>query len=103
MTKLLAGGAGASTRCSRSTIPGHWRDEGHWAAGRTVPEDVAVVGAGEIALGDLLRVSLTTVSWSRDEMGRRAAELIRNPSNPSRRGRHSGLWLTLSCSRASEP
>jgi LacI family transcriptional regulator len=47
-----------------------------WDAGRRVPDDVAVIGAGDIALGDLLRVSLSTVSWSRDEQGRRAAELI---------------------------
>ena len=47
-----------------------------WAAGRHVPDDLAVVGVGDIAHGDLLRVSLSTVSWSRDEQGRRAAELI---------------------------
>jgi len=47
-----------------------------WAAGLRVPEDIAVVGVGDIALGDLLRVPLTTVSWSRQEEGRRAAELL---------------------------
>jgi LacI family transcriptional regulator, galactose operon repressor len=47
-----------------------------WDAGLRVPEDIAVVGAGEIALGDLLRVPLTTVSWSRDEQGKQAAELL---------------------------
>ena len=47
-----------------------------WAAGLNVPDDIAVVGAGDIALGDLLRVPLTTVSWSREEQGKRAAELI---------------------------
>jgi len=47
-----------------------------WEAGLRVPEDIAVVGAGDIALGDLLRVPLTTVSWSREEQGRRAGELI---------------------------
>ncbi len=47
-----------------------------WEAGLRVPEDIAVVGVGNIALSDLLRVPLTTVSWSRDEQGRRAAELI---------------------------
>jgi LacI family transcriptional regulator len=47
-----------------------------WDAGLRVPEDIAVVGAGNIAHGDVLRVPLTTVSWSRQEMGMRAAELI---------------------------
>lgn len=47
-----------------------------WDAGLRVPEDVAVIGAGDIALGDLLRVPLSTVSWSREEEGRRAAELV---------------------------
>lgn len=47
-----------------------------WAAGRRVPEDIAVIGAGDIALGDLLRVPLSTVSWSREELGHQAAELI---------------------------
>ena len=47
-----------------------------WEAGLRVPEDVAVVGAGDVAHGDLLRVPLTTVSWSKEELGRRAAELL---------------------------
>ena len=47
-----------------------------WDAGLRVPEDIAVVGAGDIAHGDVLRVPLTTVSWSRQEMGTKAAELI---------------------------
>lgn len=47
-----------------------------WDAGLRVPEDIAVVGAGDIALGDLLRVPLTTVSWSRRDLGRCAAELL---------------------------
>jgi LacI family transcriptional regulator len=50
--------------------------EAIWDAGLRVPEDIAVVGAGEVALGDLLRVPLTTVSWSREEQGRTAAELL---------------------------
>jgi LacI family transcriptional regulator len=50
-----------------------------WEAGRKVPDDIAVVGVGDIALGDLLRVPLTTVSWSRMELGRQAADLLLNP------------------------
>jgi len=49
-----------------------------WEAGLKVPDDVAVVGAGDIALGDLLRVPLTTVGWSRRDLGRHAAELLLN-------------------------
>jgi LacI family transcriptional regulator len=47
-----------------------------WDAGLRVPEDIAVVGVGDIAHGDLLRVPLTTVGWSRAEQGRHAAELL---------------------------
>jgi LacI family transcriptional regulator len=47
-----------------------------WDAGLRVPEDVAVAGAGDIALGDWLRVPLTTVSWSREDQGKAAAELL---------------------------
>jgi LacI family transcriptional regulator len=59
-------------------------------AGGRVPEDVALIGAGEIAHADMLRVPLTTISWSRDDLGRRAAELIldqieQRPSGPFER------------------
>jgi LacI family transcriptional regulator len=47
-----------------------------WDAGLRVPEDIAVVGAGDVAYGDMLKVPLTTVSWSKEELGRRAAQLI---------------------------
>jgi LacI family transcriptional regulator len=47
-----------------------------WDAGLRIPEDIAVAGAGDIALGDLLRVPLTTVSWSREDQGKAAAELL---------------------------
>jgi LacI family transcriptional regulator len=53
-----------------------------WDAGLRVPEDIAVVGAGDIALGDLLRVPLTTVSWSRDEQGKQAAKLLLDRIGP---------------------
>lgn len=47
-----------------------------WEAGLRVPEDVAVVGAGDVAYSDLIRVPLTTVRWSKRDVGRSAAELI---------------------------
>ena len=61
-----------------------------WEAGLRVPDDIAVVGAGDVAYGDLLKVPLTTVSWSKEELGRRAAELIldqidRHPTGPFER------------------
>jgi len=49
-----------------------------WEAGLKVPEDIAVVGAGDVIHGELLKVPLTTVSWSRAELGREAAELLLN-------------------------
>jgi LacI family transcriptional regulator len=53
-----------------------------WEAGLRVPEDIAVVGAGDVAHGDLLRMPLTTVSWSREELGRTAAELLLDQMGP---------------------
>jgi LacI family transcriptional regulator len=47
-----------------------------WEAGMRVPDDIAIVGVGDIALADLLRVPLTTVGWSRQDQGRHAAELL---------------------------
>ncbi len=47
-------------------------------AGLNVPDDVAFVGAGSIHYGDMLRVPLTTVSWSKSEMGQAAASLLLN-------------------------
>ena len=45
-------------------------------AGLKVPDDVALVGAGRIHYGDMLRVPLTTVAWSTAAMGQAAAELL---------------------------
>ena len=44
--------------------------------GLGVGEDIAIIGAGNIHYGDMLRVPLTTVSWSRAEMGQQAAQLL---------------------------
>ncbi|HXW07894.1 MAG TPA: LacI family DNA-binding transcriptional regulator [Vicinamibacterales bacterium] len=57
-----------------------------WEAGLRVPEDIAVVGAGDVAYGDLLRIPLTTVSWSRDDLGRKAAELLLDQMGPHPEG-----------------
>jgi LacI family transcriptional regulator len=41
-----------------------------------VPREVAVAGSGAIHYGDLPRIPLTTVTWDKTEMGRRAARLL---------------------------
>ena len=57
-----------------------------WEAGLRVPDDIAVVGAGDVWHADLLRVPLTTVGWSKEELGKRAAELILDQIGPHPEG-----------------
>ena len=45
-------------------------------AGIDIGSEVAIVGGGNIHYGDMLRVPLTTVSWSRSEMGEAATRLL---------------------------
>jgi LacI family transcriptional regulator, galactose operon repressor len=45
-------------------------------AGVRIGRDIALVGAGNIHYGDMLRVPLTTISWSRAETGQQAAHLL---------------------------
>ena len=45
-------------------------------AGLRIPEDIAIVGGGNIHYGDMLKVPLTTVAWSTSEMGQAAARLL---------------------------
>jgi len=45
-------------------------------AGLRIPDDIAMVGGGNIHYGDMLRVPLTTVAWSTAEMGQSAARLL---------------------------
>jgi LacI family transcriptional regulator len=44
--------------------------------GLRVPEDLAVTGAGNLPLTDLIRPALTTVDLNSSELGRRAMELL---------------------------
>lgn len=58
-------------------------------AGLRVPDDVAFVGAGSIHYGDMLRVPLTTVTWSKAEMGQAAATLVLELiEEPKKKRRH---------------
>jgi LacI family transcriptional regulator len=57
-----------------------------WEAGLRVPDDIAIVGAGDVIHGELLKVPLTTVSWSRSELGRAAAELLLNAAERNGNG-----------------
>lgn len=57
-----------------------------WERGLRIPEDISIVGAGDIAHGDMLKVPLTTVSWSRRDLGTRAAELILDQIENDSRG-----------------
>jgi len=57
-----------------------------WEAGLRVPDDIAIVGAGDVIHGELLKVPLTTVSWSRVELGREAAELLLNAAERNGNG-----------------
>ena len=59
-------------------LPDAWNARFEEYFGLKVPDDIAVVGVGDIALGDLLKVPLTTVSWSRKDQGLNAAELLLN-------------------------
>jgi LacI family transcriptional regulator len=45
-------------------------------AGLRVPEDISVVGAGNVHFSDMLAVPLTTVDQGTCQMGVRAAELL---------------------------
>jgi LacI family transcriptional regulator len=45
-------------------------------AGLKVPDDVAIIGAGNVHYSDLLRVPLSTVDQSSALIGQRAAELL---------------------------
>jgi LacI family transcriptional regulator len=59
-------------------------------AGLRVPEDVAIIGVGNVHYSDLLRVPLSTIDQSSSELGEKAADLLaecmdaKTPPPPSR-------------------
>jgi LacI family transcriptional regulator len=65
-------------------------------AGLRVPEDVAVVGCGNIVFADFLRVPLTSVDQQSEEIGKRAAKLALSLlENSAKRPKHIVLTPTL--------
>ena len=54
-----------------------------WDAGLRVPDDISVVGAGDVVYSDLIRVPLTTVRWSKRE-----SRSPRGGADPRSDGRH---------------
>jgi len=76
MQRLLEAGVGVDAVFAANDPAAIGAMKAIWGAGLKVPDDIAVVGVGDIAHGDLLKVPLTTISWSRAELGSRAAELL---------------------------
>ena len=54
-------------------------------SGLRIPDDVAIVGCGNVAYADFLRISLTSVDQKSEQIGKRAAKLalsvLENPPN----------------------
>lgn len=65
-------------------------------AGLRIPEDVAVVGCGNVAYADFLRIPLTSVDQQSEEIGKRAAKLALSIlEDPPKRVKHIVLTPTL--------
>ena len=63
--------------------------------GRKVPDDVAVVGCGDLLVGRCCYPKLTTISQQADEMGRRAADMLLDQLEPNSdlRNKQKQVWL----------
>lgn len=72
----LAAGAGPTAIVAANDYTAIRLMERLETAGRGVPADVSVVGFDGIAIGELSRISLTTVSQPGDELARIAVELL---------------------------
>ena len=62
-------------------------------AGLRIPEDVALVGGGNIHYADRLRVPLTTVAWSTSEMGQAAGQLLIGLIEGRRKGKEEHVMV----------
>ncbi len=63
-------------------------------AGLNVPNDIAVVGAGNVHYSDVLAVPLTTIDQDTSQIGRRAAELLLAESESKRKVRPMKVLIT---------
>ncbi len=74
-------------------------------AGLRIPEDIAVVGCGNLSYSDFLRVPLSSVDQGSEEIGRQAAQLAMEliaqkiPSPPTRKLTHPHLVVRASSNR----
>ena len=64
-------------------------------AGRRVPEDMAVVGSGNVHYSDLFRVPLSTVDQGPAEMGARAARVVLHEIEAGGRGLSGRVLIPL--------
>lgn len=72
-------------------------------AGLRIPQDVAVVGCGNVTYADFLRIPLTSVDQHSEEIGKRAAQLAFSVlNNPPKRPKQVVLTSRL-VERASNP
>jgi LacI family transcriptional regulator len=63
-------------------------------AGLNVPQDIALVGAGNVHYSDVLVVPLTTVDQETSQIGKRSAELLLEQIASKRSLRPKKIWLS---------
>lgn len=65
-----------------------------WEAGLKIPDDIAVVGAGNVHYSDVLAVPLTTVDQGTVQIGKQAAELLMEQIGAKKRVRKRKVLIT---------
>lgn len=63
-------------------------------SGRTVPDDVSVVGIGDTDLSQLFRPAITSVTWDLDAVGTAVAELLLKRLDPETKPEPERIVLT---------
>src|SRR5438477_10619564 len=63
-------------------------------AGLKIPDDIAVVGAGNVHYSDVLAVPLTTVDQGTAQIGKQAAELLMEQIGSKKRVRPRKVLIT---------